>query len=356
SAPDIHLGHVVVLRKLRQFQDLGHEVQFLIGDFTGLIGDPTGKSKTRPVLTKEEIGKNAQTYRDQIGSVLDMKRTKIVFNSDWLSKMNFQDVLMLAGKYTVARMLERDDFENRYKTHQPISISEFLYPLMQGYDSVAMKADVELGGTDQKFNLLVGRSLQREYGQVPQVILTMPLLVGLDGVEKMSKSLGNYVGISEAPKDMFGKLMSIPDNIMWNYWELLTDHDMNEIKKMKNEVEEGKLHPMTVKKDLAVEIISQFHTHEEAKGARDEFEKVFSKKENPTDMEEYAVSESELSPLDISVVLGFAPSKSEAKRLIKQGGFKVDGKPVTDPFSSVTITDGMVIKYGKRKFGKIIKK
>lgn len=356
SAPDIHLGHVVVLRKLRQFQNLGHEVHFLIGDFTGLIGDPTGKSKTRPVLTREEIERNAMTYRDQIGLVLDMAQTRIVFNSEWLSVMNFKEVLMLAGKYTVARMLERDDFENRYKNNQPISISEFLYPLMQGYDSVAMKADVELGGTDQKFNLLVGRSLQKEYGQPPQVVLTMPLLVGLDGTEKMSKSLGNYVGISESPGEMFGKLMSLPDEVMWNYWELLTDRDMDALRKMRSEVEQGNLHPMTVKKDLAVEIISQFHPNEEAQGARTEFERIFSKKENPTDMSEHVVSESELSPIDISMLLGFAPSKSEAKRVIAQGGFKVDSNAVTDPFSPIPVSDGMVIKFGKRKFGRIIKK
>ena len=290
TAPDLHLGHTVLIQKLKHFQDLGHQVLFLIGDFTGMIGDPSGKNETRRALTKEEVLANAETYKEQVFKILDPEKTEVVFNSTWMEKMSSSDMIKLASQYTVARMLERDDFTKRYKDNRPISIHEFIYPLVQGYDSVALKSDVELGGTDQKFNLLVGRDLQRAYNMAPQIALTMPILEGLDGVQKMSKSLNNYIGIAESPKDMFGKVMSISDELMFRYYLLLSDKSLAEIDELKKAVSDGSKHPMEAKKELAMEIVERFHSAEAAKEAREGFEQVFSKRENPDDMPEFAMS------------------------------------------------------------------
>jgi tyrosyl-tRNA synthetase len=323
SAPDIHLGHTVVYRKLKQFQDLGHEVYFLIGDFTGRIGDPTGKSATRKALTKEEVEANAQTYAQQIFKILDPEKTRIAFNSQWLAPMNFEDVIKLAAQYTVARMLERDDFARRFSEQRPISIHEFFYPLMQGYDSVALHADVELGGQDQKFNLLVGRDLQREYGQEAQIALMMPLLVGTDGVQKMSKSLGNYIGINEKPAEMYGKTMSIPDAVMLNYYELATEVPQGEIAKIKEGLENGTLHPRDAKRRLAREIVALYHGNQAALDAEEEFDRVFKDHAAPEEMPEVVIPREELSPegkiwaVKLLVRAGLAPSNGEARRLIR---------------------------------------
>lgn len=360
TAPDLHLGHTVVLRKMRQFQDLGHKVIFLIGDFTGMIGDPTGKSETRKPLTEEQIKINVETYKSQVQKILDMNKTIIEFNSNWLSKMNFSDVLKLAAKYTVARMLERDDFLNRFKSQRPISIHEFMYPLMQGYDSVALKADVELGGSDQKFNLLVGRALQKEYGQAPQVTITMPILEGLDGVNKMSKSLGNYVGISEEPKNMYGKLMSISDTMMFKYFELLTDIPMNEILEMKKQCESGSVNPKVIKMKLAHTITEMYHNHEQADFAQTEFEKVFSNKGIPEDIKTYNFDKNKLKDgkvllIGLLVDLGFADSNSAARRLIQQGGLKLNSEKITDEtIDSAKLSGEVIIQAGKRNFAKVI--
>ena len=325
SAPDIHLGHTVVLQKMRQFQALGHEVVFLIGDFTARIGDPTGKKKTRPALTEDEVRANAETYRQQIGKILDIEKARVVFNSEWLSKMTFADVLKLSSQYTVARMLERDDFAKRFKNQVPISVVEFMYPLMQGYDSVALHADVELGGLDQTFNLLVGRELQRSYGQAPQVTLTMPILEGLDGQEKMSKSLGNYVGINEAAGQIYGKLLSIPDELMIKYYELLTDLSLADLKAIREQIASE---PKAVKMRLARQITAQYHGAEAAAGAEAEFEKMFGKSGDglPDNIEEVTVAApAEGLPLmKILTVTGMAESGGEARRLLQQGGVKID--------------------------------
>jgi len=328
TAPDLHLGHTVLIQKMKQFQDFGHEVIFLIGDFTGMIGDPSGKSETRKQLTRAEVLKNAETYKEQIFKILDPKRTVIEFNHRWMEKMDAAALVELSAKYTVARMLEREDFKQRYQKQQSISIHEFLYPLIQGYDSVVLKADVELGGTDQRFNLLVGRELQREYGQEPQVVLTMPLLEGTDGVNKMSKSLNNYIGIHEPPEEIFGKLMSISDELMWRYAELLSDRDLEEIKRVRAQVAQGSVHPMDFKKNLACEIVSRFHGRAAAESARDYFETRHQKRSVPKDVRKQFSPPDRIWICQLLVDLEFAKSKGEARRLIAQGAVKVDGKMI----------------------------
>nr|WP_254388584.1 tyrosine--tRNA ligase [Thermanaeromonas sp. C210] len=350
TAPDIHLGHTVVLHKLRQFQELGHHVIIIIGDFTGRIGDPTGKSETRRQLSEEEVLANAETYKQQIFKILDPAKTEIAFNSTWLKKLTFAEVIELAAKITVARMLERDDFAKRYREGRPISVHEFFYPLMQGYDSVALQADVELGGTDQKFNLLMGRHLQREYGQEPQVALMMPILVGLDGVQKMSKSLGNYIGINEPPAEMYGKVMSLPDELMLTYFELVTPLSLEEVEAVRRGLAAGELHPRDAKMYLAREIVKFYHGQEAAYEAEAEFRRVFQEKDMPSDMPEMVVAEDSVWLPRLLVRAGLASSTSEARRLIVQGAVKVGGSRVTDPEAEIAITPGMVLQAGKRKF------
>jgi tyrosyl-tRNA synthetase len=330
TAPDLHLGHTVLIQKMKQFQDLGHEVIFLIGDFTGMIGDPTGKSETRKQLTREEVAKNAETYKEQIFKILDPKKTTIEFNHRWMEKMDAVAMIQLTAKYTVARMLEREDFKQRYQKQQSISIHEFLYPLIQGYDSVVLKADVELGGTDQRFNLLMGRELQREYGQEAQVVLTMPLLEGLDGVQKMSKSSGNYIGINEPAEDIFGKIMSISDELMWRYYELLSDQDLRQIQTLRAQVESGGLHPMEVKKSLGAELVARFHGATAAESAREYFETKFQKKVAPTDIRKRFSAKEPIWICRLMVDLAFAKSTTEARRLIAQGAVRVDGHAIND--------------------------
>ncbi len=356
TAPDLHLGHTVLIQKLKHFQDLGHTVLFLIGDFTGMIGDPSGKSETRKPLSREEVLKNAETYKRQIFKILDPERTQILFNSQWMDRFSAADFIRLCSRYTVARMLERDDFNKRFQEGRPIAIHEFIYPLVQGYDSVAMRADVELGGTDQKFNLLVGRTLQRQEGMEPQVIITMPLLEGLDGIHKMSKSLGNYVGIEEAPGDMFGKLMSISDELMWRYYELLSDRTMAEIERMKREIKNGSLHPKKVKEDLAWEITARFHGKDEADRAREEFNRVFSRHSLPSDIPVLSLGNREDTDLaSVLVDAGLCKSRSEVKRLCRQNAISVDGARIVDPLYSLLPLEGeKVIKVGKRRFLKVV--
>ena len=358
TAPDLHIGSAVVLRKMRHFQQLGHEVIFLIGDFTGMIGDPSGKSETRPRLSREEIEKNAATYEKQISKILDPKRTRIAFNSQWCGKMTFEDVLGLASRYTVARLLERDDFAKRMAENQPISMLELLYPLVQGYDSVALEADVELGGTDQKFNLLVGRSIQREYGQEPQVILTMPILEGIDGVQKMSKSLGNHIGINEPPDQIYGKAMSISDELIWKYFALATDVPEGEIEEMRRRVESGQMHPKTAKQRLAREIVTLYHGEAEASAAEERFEKVFARKELPEEMPKLKLKRSDLSNgkiwvVKLLVLAGFAQTNAEGRRLIEQGGVRINQQEVTLNNGDIVIKDGDVLQAGKRRFAQI---
>lgn len=351
TAPDIHLGHTVVLNKLRQFQDLGHEVHLIIGDFTGRIGDPSGKSETRKQLTEEEVKANAQTYQKQIFKVLDKEKTVIHYNSEWLMPMNMADVLQLAGKYTVARMMERDDFNKRYKEGLPIGIHEFMYPLMQGYDSVALKADVELGGTDQKFNLLVGRNLLKEYGYEPQVALMMPILEGTDGVQKMSKSLGNYIGINEEPYEMFGKTMSIPDEMITRYFELVTRVSMEEIKDIQTRMAEGSLNPRDAKMRLAREIITIYHSEQEAAEAEEKFRLVFSKGDIPEDIPEVIVEEAVAWLPKLLNDHNMVESTSDGRRMLKQGAVKINGEKYNN--ENIVLKDDMVIQVGKRKFIKI---
>ncbi len=375
TAPDLHLGHTVLIQKLKHFQDLGHQVIFLIGDFTGLIGDPSGKSETRPPLTEEQVQANAATYERQIFKILDQEKTIIDFNSRWMKPMQAQDLIRLAARHTVARMLEREDFHKRYASQTPISIHEFLYPLIQGYDSVALHADVELGGTDQTFNLLVGRDLQREYGQEPQVVITLPLLEGLDGVQKMSKSLGNYVGIDEPAAVMFGKIMSISDTLMLRYFELLTDISPKDLGVLKQDLDSGKKHPRQVKEELAVEIVARYHGRNAAAEAAQEFAHIFREKGLPEEIEEYTPSQEEIeeySPPPIEQILpgqqirvkiyslphimvgaGLAASTSEARRLIKQGGVQVDGEKVTDMNQGLAAGKSYLLKVGKRRFKKV---
>lgn len=330
TAPDLHLGHTVLIQKMKQFQELGHEVIFLIGDFTGLIGDPSGKSETRKQLTREEVLKNAETYKQQIFKILHPDKTTVEFNSRWMKEMDAVAVVELAAKYTVARMLEREDFKQRYQKQYPISIHEFLYPLIQGYDSVVLKADVELGGTDQRFNLLIGRELQREYGQEPQVVLTLPLLEGMDGVNKMSKSLGNYIGITEPAEEIFGKMMSISDELMWHYAELLSDRPLEEIQDVRKQVGEKMAHPMDFKKSLAHEIVMRLHGRPAADGARDYFETRYQRRQIPKNIRTQFAPPERIGICQLLVDLKFARSKAEAKRLIAQGGVKVDGKIISD--------------------------
>jgi len=354
TAPDLHLGHTVVINKLRQFQELGHHVQFLIGDFTGMIGDPSGKNVTRPPLSREQILKNAATYQDQVFKILDAKRTEVLFNSKWCDELGAAGMVKLAATYNVARMLERDDFAKRFRANQPIAVHEFLYPLMQGYDSVAMKSDVELGGTDQKFNLLVGRELQKHHGQPQQSILMMPLLEGTDGKEKMSKSLGNYVGISEPPETIFGKLMSISDDLMWRYIDLLSFEPAEAVERSKREVESG-LNPRDVKVRFAREIVARFHSGRDAERAQADFEARFREGALPEDMPEVTVSAG-ARPMAIAQVLkaaGLTASTSEALRMIEQGGIRIDGEKVSDKATQIPAGKTVVLQVGKRKFARV---
>jgi len=351
TAPDLHLGHTVLINKLKQFQDLGHEILFLIGDFTAMIGDPTGKSATRPPLTPEEIAKNAETYKEQVFKILDPEKTQVVFNSEWMGKMGAADMVRLASTQTVARMLERNDFSDRYQSGTPIAIHEFLYPLVQGYDSVALEADIELGGTDQKFNLLMGRTLQQYYGKSPQCTLTMPILEGLDGVQKMSKSLGNYIGIQDAPNEMFGKVMSISDDLMWRYYELLSFESLESIAEMKQAVAEGE-NPRNIKIKLAMELIERFHSQEAAQAALKDFETRFSKKAIPDEMPEVTIE----SPMPLANVLkeaGLVSSTSEGHRMVKQNAVKMNGQPLTDSRAVMGPFEKEVLQVGKRKFARV---
>lgn len=374
TAPDIHVGHTVVIRKLKTFQDLGHTVIFLIGDFTGMIGDPSGKNVTRPPLSREEINANAETYKRQMFKLLDPEKTELRFNGEWMDKFTAADFVRLCAKTTVKQILERDDFEKRLREQQPISLHELLYPLVQGYDSVALECDVELGGTDQKFNLLMGRNLQREFEQEPQVILTTPLLEGLDGVQKMSKSLGNYIGIDESPSEMFGKVMSISDELMWRYYELLTDLSASEIANLKSQIDGGE-NPRNIKVNLAKLIIKDFHSQSDADAAEDEFNRRFVQKEIPDEIEEKKIASGEYNLAQLLVDTGLASSKGEARRLIEQGGVKINGAKETNPNIRIEFTgkefvlwksdpvpftkqgfdaDGLILQVGKRKFLKII--
>ncbi|HDL1142688.1 TPA: tyrosine--tRNA ligase [Mannheimia haemolytica] len=350
TAPDIHLGHTVVLNKLRQFQQFGHEVYFLIGDFTGMVGDPSGKNSTRPPLSREDVLRNAETYKEQIFKILDPQKTKIVFNSEWLGKLGTEGMIRLASNYTVARMLEREDFKNRFTNQQPIAIHEFIYPLLQGHDSVELKADVELGGTDQTFNLLVGRELQKSAGQKPQVAMTLPLLVGLDGEKKMSKSLGNYIGVTEAPSEMFGKIMSISDDLMWDWYNLLSFHPLDEIAQLKADVENGK-NPRDVKILLAKEIIARFHDEAAADAAEQEFVNRFQKGAIPDEVPEFTF-EGEIGLAALLKEAGLVPSTSEAIRSAQQGGVKIDGEKVED-VKQTAQKGTFVYQVGKRKFARI---
>ncbi len=357
TAPDIHVGHTVLLRKMKHFQDMGHDVIFLIGDFTGLIGDPSGRSTTRPPMTREEINANAETYKIQIFKILDRKKTIIDFNSRWLGKLTSFDIINLTAKYTVARILERDDFSNRLKKGQPIFAHELLYPLMQAYDSVALEADVELGGTDQKFNLLVGRDIQREFNQEPQVVMTMPLLEGLDGVEKMSKTLDNTVGITEPPGEIFGKIMSISDPLMFRYYELLTDEPLSQVEKWKKEAKEGRVNPRDLKSRLARSIAADFWGEREAEKAAEEFKRVFKNKELPTEIEEIAVKLAKTLLVDLLVDKNIFPSRGEAKRVIRQGGVYLDGQRIEDIQLNIDMKkqSESILKIGKKKFYRLKK-
>jgi len=352
SRPDLHLGHAVVLRKLREFQDLGHTVVLIIGDFTARIGDPSGRNETRPMLTKEEVLENAKTYQEQAFKILDPERTELRFNGEWLDRMTFADVIVLASKYTVARMLERDDFARRFREGIPITISEFLYPLAQAYDSVAIQADVELGGTDQLFNLLVGRKIQEEYGQEPQIVMTMPIIEGTDGKLKMSKSYGNYIAFNDPPEEMYGKLMSIPDELIIKYMRLLTDVPEERIEEYERKMKEKTINPRDVKMVLAYEITRFFHGEENAKKAQEQFVKVFQKKEIPDEMPIVEISQ-EKNIVDLLVEIGAVSSKSEAKRLVAQGGVYIDGERIEDIKFTVKPVGEQVLKVGKRKFYRI---
>jgi tyrosyl-tRNA synthetase len=352
SRPDLHLGHSVVLRKLRQFQDLGHHAILIIGDFTGMIGDPSGKSKTRPSLTLEETHRNGLSYFEQAEKILSNQRVSMQYNSDWLNTMTFADVIRLASKYTVARMLERDDFTIRYKAGEPISVHEFLYPLAQAMDSVAIHSDVELGGTDQKFNLLVGRDIQREYDQEPQVILTMPILIGTDGVDKMSKSLDNYIGVNDTPKEIFGKTLSIPDKLIYQYFELLTDVTQQELVEIKSSLENVKINPRDIKRRLARTLVRMYHSQTLADDAEKEFDKIFVQKSIPDNIEEFKRGNS-MTMTALLTDAKLVASKSEARRLIDQGGVSIDDERVTDPNLLLPDKDEFILKVGKRRFLKV---
>ncbi|WP_433946250.1 tyrosine--tRNA ligase [Paenibacillus sp. SN-8-1] len=361
SAPDLHIGHTVVMQKLRQFQQLGHQVQLIIGDFTGQIGDPTGKSETRKQLSEEDVKRNSETYFKQAFKILDKEKTKIHFNSEWLAPMTFADVVKLAAKLTVARMLERDDFTKRYQSGQPISVHEFFYPLMQGMDSVALKSDIELGGTDQKFNLLMGRTLQKEYGVEPQVAIMTPIIEGLDGVQKMSKSLGNYIGIDEQPNEIYGKAMSVPDELMLKYFQLVTDLTNEELAVLEEGMKEGTLHPRDAKMKLAFTLVRMYHSLEDAEAAQEHFVTVFQQRALPDDIQTIDIADSELENGRIGLIklltlLGFAASNGEARRSIQQGSVKFNEDKITDFSAELEINDGDVIQVGKRKFAKLARK
>ncbi len=344
TAPDLHLGHSVIINKLKTFQDLGHQVVFLIGDFTAKIGDPSGRSATRPMMTEEQIIKNVKTYQDQVFKILDKSKTEVVFNSKWLSELGIEGLLKLASKHTVAQMLVRDDFEKRYKNDVPISIVEFMYPLLQAYDSVVLKADVELGGNDQKFNLLLGRDMQRDDGQEPQIVITMPLLEGTDGVRKMSKSYNNYISLNDVPGEMFGKIMSISDELMYRYYELLTQDNLETVKKM---------HPRDAKVALAKQIVERYWTKQDAQNAEDEFNKIFAKKDMPTDIEEYACPANKIKISQLLTDSQMVSSKNEARRLIEQGGVKINSEKINSD-EEIEIKNEMIVQAGKRKFRKIV--
>ncbi len=354
TAPDIHLGHTVGLRKLKQFQDLGHQVVIIIGDYTGMVGDPSEKNSTRPRLTHEQVMENAKTYEKQFFKILDREKTEVRYNGEWFSRMTFAEVMDLASKFTVARMLERDDFAKRFANNQPISIHELFYPLMQGYDSVMVRADVEIGATEQKFNLVTGRDIQREYGQEPQVVLTLPVLVGIDGVNRMSKSLGNYIGIDEPPEEMYGKTMRIPDELIYQYFELVTDVSLQELQEIKQQLESGSVNPRDLKKRLAFTIVRMYHGEDAARQAEAHFERVVVKKEIPEDIPEFKVESGKHRLVDLLVAAGLIQSKSEARRRIRQGGVSVEGSVVKDEFLELEITRPTVVKAGKRAFVKLI--
>ena len=355
SRPDLHIGHSVVIRKLAQFQELGHQAILIIGDFTGMIGDPSGRNATRPALTLEATRINGASYFEQASKILNREKTKIVYNSDWLGKMSFEEVIKLASKYTVARMIERDDFTKRFKAGEPISVHEFLYPLAQAMDSVAIESDVELGGTDQKFNLLVGRDIQREYGLEPQVILTMPLLTGTDGVEKMSKSYDNYIGITDEASQIYGRTLSIPDNLIYQYFELATNVSNQKLVEIKSQLSDGKSNPRDIKRELARTLVTMYHNQEAAEIAQQEFDNIFINKGLPYEIEEFNVGNNkEINILDLIVLVNFAPSKGEARRLVLQGGVSIDSEKISDVQCSVSVKTGMILKVGKRKFIKLI--
>jgi tyrosine--tRNA ligase len=354
SGTDLHLGHAVPLRKLKQFQDLGHQVYFLIGTFTGRIGDPTGKSETRKMLSAEQVQENIKTYLEQVSLILDLDKINVVYNADWLEKLTLEDVLKLLSQFTVSQMISREDFAKRLSENKPVSLIEFMYPILQGYDSVELKADVELGATEQKFNLLRGRDLQKNAGQEQQICMIMPILEGLDGVEKMSKSLNNYIGVKDTPNDMFGKIMSVSDELMYRYYEVITEISQEEITKMKEDINKGILHPMEAKKRLGEEVVKIYHNEEEGKKARDWFENVFSKKNMDVDLPEIELDYKETGVIDLLVKeTGLLSSTSEARRLIEQGGFKINDEPVKDVKAAVNIQSGMIIRAGKKKIVKV---
>ena len=358
TAPDIHLGHTVGIRKLRQFQELGHTIVLIIGDYTGLVGDPSGKNETRPRLQYETLMKNAETYENQFFKILDRNKTEIHYNGEWFAKMKFDEIMNLAAKFTVARILERDDFTKRYKEGNPISLHEFFYPLMQGYDSVAIKADVELGATEQKFNLLTARDVQREYGQEPQVILTLPVLEGIDGGQRMSKSLGNYIGIDDEPDEMYGKIMSIPDNLILKYFTLVTDYSLAQLQEIKRRLNDGQTNPMVLKKELARAIIKMYHSESAARQAEQNFEQIFSKKKTPDDIEEIIIPSSDLpKPLvKLLTECGAVSSNGEARRLIQQGGVRINDEKISDINYAIQNKGEYITKVGKRRFFKFIVK
>ena len=354
TGSDLHIGHAVPLRKLKQFQDLGHTVQFLIGTFTARIGDPTGKSETRKMLSNDAVQENIKTYIDQLGIILDLEKTEIKYNGDWLEKLSLEEVLNLLSQFTVSQMVSREDFSKRLAENKPVSLIEFMYPIMQGYDSVALECDVELGATEQKFNILRGRDLQKAYGQEQQICLLMPILEGLDGVEKMSKSLNNYIGITEAPNDMFGKVMSISDELMFRYYEIITEIPLEEIEKMKMDITNGALHPMEAKKNLGKELVTIYHGAEEGIKAKEWFENVFSKKNLDVDLPEVEIAGKEEGIIELLVnTLKFANTTSEARRLIEQGGFKINDEAIKDVKSSIKLESGMIIRAGKKKIIKV---
>ncbi|MDN5304639.1 MAG: tyrosyl-tRNA synthetase [Fusobacteriaceae bacterium] len=356
TGSDLHIGHAVQLRKLKKFQELGHRVKFLIGSFTARIGDPTGKSETRKMLTSEEIAENIKGWLDQVQIILDLDKIEVVYNGDWLEKLTLEDTLKLLSQFTVAQMIQREDFAKRLEAGKPVSLVEFMYPILQGYDSVAIEADIELGATEQKFNLLRGRDLQKNAGQEQQVCMMTPILVGLDGVEKMSKSLGNYIGLREAPNDMFGKVMSISDELMWNYYELATDVELDEIARLREGVENGTIHPMDVKKRLGVEIVAMYHSREEGEKAKEWFENVFSKKNLDVDLPEKEFAKGEIGIIDLIVELEFCQSTSEARRMIKQGAVKIDDEQIKDMNYIVKLEKDFVFRVGKKKIVKILVK